>query len=91
MLTSDVKRSSSASRAKNIGPTIPGVIPQLVSEHLVEVLVKCKRSHPWEQREALLDVEGSLVPRTMLAEGKIVIDVGNGHKSKRRTVKNIVT
>ena len=53
----------------------------------MEVQVKRVRSHLREPREALLGVEESLVPRIVLAEGKIMIDVGNSHKSKRRMVK----
>ena len=59
----------------------------MVSEPLVAIPVKRIRSHPWERREALLVIEESLVPRIVLAEGKTVIDVGDGHKVKRKTVK----
>ena len=85
--TSDIKSSSSTRRTTNIGPTIPGKIQQLVSEPLVAIPVKRIRSHPWERREALLVIEESLVPHIVLAEGKTMINIGDDHKVKRKTVK----
>ena len=81
----------SVSRTTYFGPTIPGLIPQLVSELTVEA--REKRIRPlWEGRSRRhWEAQKNQVSQSVLSGRDFAIDVGDSHKLKRKTVKKGLT